>query len=90
MPRWPDFCSPCFLWPMTRDREESPIMKPELTDPALEYLLQSAGLVLTGTEKADLKTIHDGLAEMKARVRQRRAPMAEPAHTYGFAAEDLA
>jgi hypothetical protein len=64
-------------------------MPPTLTDPALEYLLQSAGLTLTDAEKADLKTIHDGLAAMKARVRQKRGPMAELAHTYGFTPEDL-
>jgi hypothetical protein len=64
-------------------------MPPTLTDPALDYLLQSAGLTLTEAEKTDLKTIHDGLAAMKARVRQPRGRMAEPAHIYGFAAEDL-
>jgi hypothetical protein len=71
------------------DREEIPKMPPTLTDPALEYLLQSAGLTLTDAEKADLKTIHDGLAAMKARVRQKRGHMAELAHTYGFTPEDL-
>jgi hypothetical protein len=64
-------------------------MAATLTDPALDYLLQSAGLTLTETEKADLKAVHDGLAAMKARVRQKRGPMAELAHTYGFTAEDL-
>jgi hypothetical protein len=64
-------------------------MPPTLTDPALEYLLQSAGLTLTDAEKADLKTIHDGLAAMKARVRQKRGRMAELAHGYGFTPEDL-
>jgi hypothetical protein len=64
-------------------------MQPTLTDPALEYLLQNAGLTLTEAEKADLKAIHDGLAAMKARVRQQRGRMAELAHTYGFAAGDL-
>ena len=64
-------------------------MQPTLTDPALEYLLQNAGLTLTEAEKADLKAIHDGLAAMKARVRQQRGRVAELAHTYGFAAEDL-
>lgn len=64
-------------------------MKPLLTDPALEYLLQSAGLTLTEAQKADLKTIHDDLTAMKARVRQKRGSMAELAHTYGFTAEDL-
>jgi hypothetical protein len=64
-------------------------MPPMLTDPALEYLLQSAGLTLTDAERADLKSIHDGLAAMKARVRQKRDRMADLAHSYGFAAEDL-
>lgn len=64
-------------------------MKPQLTDPALEYILQSAGLTLTEAQKADLKTIHDDLTAMKARVRQKRGSMAELAHTYGFTAEDL-
>ena len=65
-------------------------MPPMLTDPALEYLLENAGLTLTDAEKAELKMIHDGLAAMKARVRQKRGPMAELAHSYGFSAEDLA
>jgi hypothetical protein len=65
-------------------------MPPVLTDQALDYLLASAGLDLSDAQKADLKTIHDGLAAMKARVRQPRGRMAELAHTYGFAAEDLA
>jgi nitrate reductase assembly molybdenum cofactor insertion protein NarJ len=64
-------------------------MKPTLTDPALDYLLESAGLTLTEAEKSDLKSIHDGLAAMKARVRQKRGPMAELAHSYGFTAKDL-
>jgi len=64
-------------------------MQPTLTDPALEYLLQCAGLTLTDAEKADLKTIHDGLTAMKARVRQPRGRMAELAHSYGFTPEDL-
>ena len=75
--------------PSTHDREEPHHMKPLLTDPALEYLLQSAGLTLTEAQKADLKTIHDDLTAMKARVRQKRGSMAELAHTYGFTAEDL-
>ena len=64
-------------------------MKPTLTAPALDYLLQSAGLTLTDAEKADLKSINDGLTAMKARVRQKRGHMAELAHTYGFTPEDL-
>jgi hypothetical protein len=71
------------------DREGSTMLKPILTDAALDYLLQSSGLSLSEAEKADIKSIHDGLAEMKARVRQKRGPMAELAHVYGFTPEDL-
>jgi hypothetical protein len=60
-----------------------------LSNETLDYLLANAGLTLTDAQKADLKTIHDGLAAMKALVRQPRGRMAEPAHTYGFSAEDL-
>jgi hypothetical protein len=65
-------------------------MPPILGTEALDFLLASAGLQLTEPQKADLKTIHDGLAAMKARVRQPRGRMAEPAHIYGFTEEDLA
>ena len=65
-------------------------MPPTLTDPALAYLLESAGLTLTEAEKADLKAVHDGLALLKQRVRQKRGHMAEQAHSYGFNPEDLA
>jgi hypothetical protein len=64
-------------------------MPPTLTDDALEYLLESAGLSLSDAQKAELKTIHDSLAAMKARVRQPRGRTAELAHTYGFTAADL-
>lgn len=64
-------------------------MPSTLTDEALNYLLDSAGLTLTDAQKADLKTIHDGLTAMKARVRQPRGHMAELAHSFGFTAEDL-
>jgi len=60
-----------------------------LSNETLDYLLANAGLTLTDAQKADLKTIHDGLAAMKARVRQKRGHMAELAHTYGFTPEDL-
>jgi hypothetical protein len=65
-------------------------MPPTLTDPALDYLLATAGLDLTDAQKEDLKSINDALAAMKARVRQPRGRMAELAHTFGFTAEDLA
>jgi hypothetical protein len=64
-------------------------MPPTLTDPALDYLLASAGLDLTEAQKDDLKSIHDALTAMKARVRQPRGRMAELAHSFGFNAEDL-
>jgi hypothetical protein len=65
-------------------------MPPILGNEALDFLLASAGLNLTDAQKADLKTIHDSLTAMKARVRQPRGRMAEPAHIYGFTEEDLA
>ncbi len=64
-------------------------MPPTLTEPALDYLLAAAGLDLTESQKADLASIHEALSAMKARVRQPRGRMAELAHTFGFAAEDL-
>ena len=64
-------------------------MPPTLSDAALDYLLETAGLSLTEAQKAELKTVHDGLAAMKARVRQPRGRMAELAHTYGFTEADL-
>ena len=65
-------------------------MTPELTDPALDYLLRSAGLDLTDAQRQDLKSIDAALTAMKARVRQPRGRMAEPAHSFGFTPEDLA
>ena len=64
-------------------------MPEPLTDEALNFLLGNAGLTLTEDQKTDLKTIQDGLAAMKARVRQPRGHMAELAHSFGFTAEDL-
>lgn len=60
-----------------------------INDAAFEYLLARAGLVLTDAEKAELKTVCDGIAAMAERVRKPRGRMAEPALTYGFAEEDL-
>ena len=60
-----------------------------IDDAAFEYLLARAGLTLSDTEKAELKTVCDGIAEMAKRVRRPRGRMAEPALTYGFAEEDL-
>ena len=64
-------------------------MPPVLTDETLGYLLETSGLVLTEAQKTELKTIQESLAAMKARVRKPRGRMAEPAHVYGFTAEDL-
>jgi hypothetical protein len=64
-------------------------MSPILGTEALDFLLASAGLDLTDAQKAELKSVHEGLAAMKARVRQPRGRMAELAHTYGFSEEDL-
>ena len=60
-----------------------------INDAAFEYLLARAGLELTESEKAELKTVCDGIAAMADRVRKSRGRMAEPALTYGFAEEDL-
>jgi hypothetical protein len=60
-----------------------------INDAAFEYLLARAGLILSDAEKAELKTVCDGIAAMAERVRQPRGRMAEPALTYGFSDEDL-
>jgi hypothetical protein len=65
-------------------------MQPDINDAALDYLLARAGLDLTAEQRAELKTVHAGLAAMAERVRKPRGRMAEPAHGYGFADEDLA
>jgi hypothetical protein len=64
-------------------------MPAKMTDDAFEYLIARAGLNLTEAEKAELKTVCDGIAAMAERVRKTRGIMAEPALTYGFAEEDL-
>jgi hypothetical protein len=64
-------------------------MPPELNDEALEFLLARAGLDLTPMQQTDLKSVYPALAEMMARVRKPRGRMAELAHVYGFADEDL-
>ena len=64
-------------------------MQSEINDTALEYLIARAGLDLTDEQKAELKTVHAALAALAERVRKPRGRMAEPAHTYGFAEEDL-
>ena len=65
-------------------------MASDISDQALDYLLARAGLNLTAEQKAELKTIHAGLTAMAERVRKPRGRMAESAHAYGFAEEDLA
>lgn len=63
---------------------------PEINDDAFEFLLARAGLDLTPEQKAELKSVYAGLAAMAERVRKPRGHMAEPAHIYNFAEEDLA
>ena len=65
-------------------------MPAEINDAALDYLLARAGLSLTDAQKAELKTVYPAIAAMAERVRKPRGRMAEPAHGYGFAEEDLA
>ena len=65
-------------------------MPSEIDDVALDHLLARAGLNLSEAQKAELKAIYPGIAAMAERVRKPRGRMAEPAHTYGFAEEDLA
>jgi hypothetical protein len=62
----------------------------EINDAALEYLLARARLTLSEEQKAELKNVHAAVAALAERVRKPRGRMAEPAHTYGFAEEDLA
>ena len=64
-------------------------MPTPINDAAFEYLLARAGLALTEAEKAELRTVCDGIVKMAERVRKPRGRMAEPALTYGFADEDL-
>ena len=64
-------------------------MPSEIGDEAFEFLLARAGLERSDEQKAELKTVYAGLAAMAERVRKPRGRMAEPAHTYGFAEEDL-
>ena len=65
-------------------------MPSEIDDAALEYLIVRAGLDLTEEQKAELRSVYAGIAEMAERVRKPRGIMAEPAHIYGFTEEDLA
>jgi hypothetical protein len=63
---------------------------PEISREAFEFLLARAGFSLTDEQKAELKTVYAGVAEMAERVRKPRGRMAEPAHIYDFTEEDLA
>jgi hypothetical protein len=65
-------------------------MPPTYGDEALDTLLANAGLTLSEAQKQELKGLRDDLDAMKARVRQARGPMAEPAHIFRFTPEDLA
>jgi hypothetical protein len=65
-------------------------MPSDISDSALDYLLARAGLDLTAEQRAELKAVHAGLVAMAERVRKPRGRMAELAHGYGFAEEDLA
>ena len=62
----------------------------EIRDEAFEFLLARAGLDLTPEQKAELKGLYAGIAEMAERVRKPRGHMAELAHVYNFTEEDLA
>jgi len=64
-------------------------MPSEISDEALDFLLARAGLNLTPAQKADLKSVYAGIAAMAERVRKPRGRMAELAHVYGVAEEDL-
>ena len=63
---------------------------PEISDEAFDFLLARAGLKLTDEQKAELRSLYSGIAEMAERVRKPRGRMAEPAHVYNFTEEDLA
>ncbi len=65
-------------------------MPQTLGSEALDFLLAGAGLEISEAQKSELCSIYEHLVAMKARVRQKRGRMAELAHTYGFAEEDLA
>ena len=64
-------------------------MPADISDEALDFLLARAGLELSDAEKAELKTVYAGVAQMAERVRQPRGRMAELAHVYNFTAADL-
>jgi hypothetical protein len=61
----------------------------EIGDEVFEFLLARAGLDLTAEQKAELKAVYGGIAALAERVRKPRGHMAEPAHIYDFAEDDL-
>jgi hypothetical protein len=61
----------------------------EISDEALDLLLARSGLSLTDAQKADLKSVYNGIVAMAERVRKPRGRMAELAHVFNFAEEDL-
>src|SRR5260370_526202 len=65
------------------------IMPAEISNEALDFLLARAGLDLTAAQKAELKTVYAGIAQMQEGVRQPRGRMAELAHVYNFTAAGL-
>ena len=65
-------------------------MPADISDQALDFLLARAGLDLTDAQKAELKSVYAGIAEMAERVRKPRGIMAEPALVYDFTEDDLA
>jgi hypothetical protein len=62
----------------------------EIDDAALDYLLARGGLSLSEEQKSELRNVSAAIAAMAERVRKPRGRMAEPAHIYDFAEEDLA
>jgi hypothetical protein len=64
-------------------------MPADIADETLDFLLARAGLALTEAEKAELKRVYPGIAQMAERVRQPRGRMSELAHVYNFTEEDL-
>jgi hypothetical protein len=64
-------------------------MPSEISDEALDFLLARAGLAASPAERAELKEVYTAIGAMAERVRKPRGIMAEPALTFGFAAEDL-
>jgi hypothetical protein len=64
-------------------------MAAELTEETLDFLLARAGIAATAEQRAELQGVYEKLAALAGRVRKPRGIMAEPAHSFGFAEEDL-